>query len=97
VGERHFSVYIMASWTGTLYVGVTNDLKLRVLEHRAGTFPGFASRYGVRRLLYFEEYAEILDAIAREKQIKGWSRWKKVRLIESVNPPWRDLAKDWKS
>jgi putative endonuclease len=84
-------VYILGSRTGTLYVGVTNDLERRLWEHRNGSFPGFSSRYGVSRLLYFESTNDVFAAINREKQIKGWGRRKKIRLIETINPSWRDL------
>ncbi len=92
---RQFWVYIAASRTGTLYTGVTNDLHRRMAEHRSGRFPGFTEKYGVHRLLHFEETSDTLSAITREKQIKGWNRAKKVRLIESRNPGWKDLAGDW--
>jgi putative endonuclease len=75
-------------------VGVTNDLTRRVWEHRQKLVPGFTARYGITRLVYFEMTDSIEAAIAREKQIKGWLRAKKVALVESVNPAWRDLAED---
>ena len=85
-------VYILASrHRGTLYVGVTSDLGRRIGEHRSGLVEGFTKRYGVHRLVYAEEHADIRDAIQREKQIKGWRREWKVRLIEADNPEWRDL------
>ena len=93
--DYRFWVYILGSSTGTLYVGMTNDLERRLFEHREGIVSGFASRYRLTRLLYFEETADVFEAIAREKQIKGWSRRKKVQLLESVNPSWRDLSGDW--
>jgi len=86
-------VYIAGSLSGTLYIGVTNGLVRRIAEHREGLIPGFSSTYGVRRLLYFEQTTDISVAIAREKQIKGWRRSKKVALIESINPSWKDLSK----
>jgi len=92
---KQYYVYIMASWSRVLYVGVTNDLERRVLEHKNGLLPGFTSRYRVTRLAYFETHERVTDAIEREKQIKGWRREKKVALIESMNPTWRDLAEDW--
>jgi putative endonuclease len=64
-------------------------------EHKQGLIPGFTSRYRVTRLVYFEEYADIREAIAREKQLKGWSRSRKIRLVESRNPTWEDLAETW--
>ena len=78
-----------------LYVGVTNDLERRLFEHREKMVAGFTKRYNVTRLVYFEEYANIRDAIARERQIKGWRREKKVALIQATNPTWRDLSEDW--
>ena len=87
-----FYVYIMASRSRVLYVGVTNDLARRVNEHKQGLVPGFTTRYRVTRLVYFEEFADIWDAIAREKVIKGWVRSRKTRLIDSRNPTWKDLS-----
>jgi putative endonuclease len=85
-------VYILASGPGgTLYVGVTNNLIRRVFEHRNGMVPGFTKRYGVKRLVYFEEHATAPLAIQREKNIKHWRREWKIDLIVSVNPDWRDL------
>ncbi len=91
------SVYIMTNRKRTvLYTGVTSDLPTRVAEHRAKTDPGsFASRYNADRLVYFETTLDIESAIAREKQIKGWLRRRKIELIESVNREWNDLAADW--
>ena len=89
---REYYVYIMASRRRVLYVGVTNDLARRVGEHKQKKNAGFTARYNVNRLVYFEEYGDIREAIAREKQIKGWRRSKKVALIELLNPKWRDLA-----
>ena len=88
---RTYYVYIMASRSRVLYVGVTNNLARRVNEHKQG-LSGFTSRYRVTRLVYFEESKYILNSIAREKQIKGWSRSRKVELIEHRNPTWADLA-----
>ena len=92
---RTYFVYIVASRTCTIYIGVTNDLEPRVSEHKQMLVPGFTRRYGVTRLVYYEGYGEVKDAIAREKQIKGWRRARKVDLIESVNPRWRDLSEGW--
>ena len=84
--------YILASRRhGTLYIGVTNDLLRRVYEHRSGAIPGFTRTYKVHRLVWFEEYAWIADAIAREKQLKKWNRDWKLNLIEQSNPEWIDL------
>ena len=90
-----FYVYIMASRSRVLYVGVTNDLARRTNEHKRGLVAGFTSRYRITRLVYFEEFVDILDAIAREKEIKGWVRTRKTRLIDSSNPTWEDLADQW--
>ena len=92
---RTFWVYIMSSRSRVLYTGVTNDLGRRVNEHRQGLIAGFTHRYRITRLVHFEAYADIRDAIAREKQIKGWLRSRKVKLIEEGNPTWDDLAKGW--
>ena len=89
---RRFYIYIMASRSRVLYVGVTNDLVRRVTEHKEGRIPGFTSTYRVKRLVHFEEFADIRDAIAREKAIKGWKRSRKITLIESRNRTWEDLA-----
>ena len=88
-------VYIAGSSSGTLYVGVTSDLVKRMWEHREELFPGFTSRYGVKRLLYFEQTDDVWAAIAREKQIKGWRRSKKEALVRTLNPGWRDLSRSW--
>ena len=92
---RQYSVYIMTNRSRTLYTGVTNDLERRVYEHRQKVGSRFTSKYNITRLAYYENYSDIRDAIAREKQIKGWRRAKKIALIESVNPQWRDLSADW--
>lgn len=85
-------VYIMASRGGTLYVGVTHDLKRRAWEHKNGVFLGFTSKFRVNRLVYFEVFEDGAAASSREKQIKGFRRQKKLDLINSVNPRWDDLA-----
>ena len=78
-----------------LYTGVTNNLDCRVLEHKKKEIDGFTKKYNINRLVYFEAFGDIRYAIAREKQIKGWLRAKKVALIESVNPGWKDLSPEW--
>ena len=88
-------VYILASRTQRLYVGVTNDLIRRVCEHKNGTIAGFTRRYGIDRLVYFESFNEPIQAIAREKQIKDYARVKKLAMISSANPEWNDLAELW--
>jgi len=88
-----YFVYMLASRrNGTLYVGVTNHLARRVQEHKAKAVPGFTKRYGVDLLVWFETYGDINEAIAREKQVKGWNRAWKIRLIEQKNSGWNDLA-----
>jgi putative endonuclease len=88
-------VYVLASRrNGTLYVGVTNDVRRRVWEHRTGVADGFTKRYGVHRLVYAEFHASIVEAIAREKQLKKWRRAWKLALIEEANPEWGDLYDD---
>jgi putative endonuclease len=89
--EHHYYVYILSSRSRQLYVGVTNDLLRRVEEHRTGEQDGFTAKYKIHRLVYFEKFQYIGNAIAREKQIKGWLRAKKVALIEEGNPAWEDL------
>jgi putative endonuclease len=89
-------VYIVANrCNGTLYTGVTNDLERRVWEHKNKASSGFTAKYGLNRLVYFEEFGDIAEAIAREKQIKAGSRVKKLALIERENPAWADLSADW--
>jgi putative endonuclease len=85
----------MGSTTGTLYIGLTGNLHKRVFEHKFHLREGFTDKYEVERLLYWESYDEVHKAIGREKQLKGWSRAKKIALIEKSNPHWLDLAKDW--
>jgi len=86
---------MLASKTRRLYVGMTNDLHRRVLQHRMKAVDGFTSRYNIERLVWYESTDQVLDALAREKQIKGWRRENKVELIEEDNPGWTDLARDW--
>jgi putative endonuclease len=90
--EYRFYVYIVASLSGTLYVGMSRDLDRRITEHKLGEIEGFTKKYGVNRLVYFERFQYVRNAIAREKQIKSWRREKKVALIEEMNPSWKDLA-----
>jgi putative endonuclease len=94
--HRIFYVYIMSSASGVLYIGVTNDLERRVNEHREGLSKGFTKRYRVRLLVYFEEYDRPGDAITREKQIKGWTRARKLNLVHSTNLPMEDLSACWR-
>ena len=90
-----YYVYIMASRSRVLYIGVTRDLERRMREHRAPEIGGFSREYYTRKLVYWEQYAEVEEAIAREKQLKRWRREKKVGLVEGANSSWRDLARDW--
>ena len=90
--EKIFWVYILASKIGgTLYIGVTNDLVRGVFEHRSEVVRGFTKRYGIHRLVYFEQFSDIESAIRRERRLKKWNRAWKVRLIEEANPNWDDL------
>jgi putative endonuclease len=93
-GTSYF-VYIVASPSRTTYIGITNDLVRRVHEHQMKEIPGFTATYHVNRLVWFEEFADPATAISREKQLKGWRREKKIRLIESMNPYWNDLSLAW--
>ena len=90
-----YFVYILSSSRGTLYTGVTNDLYSRVLTHKNKGLPGFTSKYDVDRLIYYEIFGDIDQAIMREKEIKGWRRNKKLALIRTINPEFSDLASDW--
>lgn len=91
---RTFYIYIMASRSRVLYVGITNDLARRVSEHKEGRISGFTSKYRVTRLVHFEEFGDVRKAIAREKQLKDWRRSRKVQLVEERNPTWADLAEN---
>ena len=94
---KHFYVYIMTNRprSHTLYTGITGNLPRRVFEHKHKFIPGFTSRYNLTRLVYCERFAYPDNAIMREKEIKAWRRSKKIRLIESMNPRWYDLASGW--
>ncbi len=93
--DKSYYVYIVASKGRVLYVGVTGFLYSRVLQHKSGEFEGFTKRYNVIRLVYYESFKYVNNAIARETEIKKWNRAKKVALIERVNPTWEDLAAEW--
>lgn len=90
-----FTVYILASFSRRLYIGVTGDLIRRLQEHRTALFPSFTTRYRINRLVYFEETPDARSAIERETEMRQWSREKKIQLIESTNAGWLDLAQDW--
>jgi putative endonuclease len=92
---KTYYVYLMTNHSGTLYTGLTNDLEQRVYEHKHDLVPGFASKYKVTKLVYYEEGHNLDAALAREKQIKDWLRAKKIALIESKNPEWKDLSLGW--
>lgn len=92
--RREYFVYILTNRSHTLYVGVTNNLEHRVFQHKQKLVPGFTSKYNVDRLVYYESTSDVFAAIAREKEIKGWVRAKKLALITEFNPTWRDLAAD---
>ena len=92
---KEYYVYIMTNRSRTLYTGVTSDLMKRVHQHKQKRVPGFTSKYNIQYLVYYESTSSIYAAIEREKQIKGWIRAKKIALIESRNPEWKDLSEDW--
>lgn len=92
---RTYYVYILASKTRRIYIGMTSDLERRLYEHRHGIRSVFASGYNMVRLVYVEDYTQVNDAIARERQLKNWRREKKIALIESQNPGWNDRAKEF--
>jgi putative endonuclease len=93
--EWHFWVYIVASKSRRIYTGMTNDIGRRIREHKAGEIEGFTQRYKINRLVYYERFRLVGNAINREKQIKGLDREKRVALIESMNPTWEDLSLEW--
>ena len=92
---NEYCVYIMTNSTRRMYTGITNDLQRRVYEHKNKLVPGFTTRYNLTWLVYYETTSDINVAITGEEQIKGWLRSKKLALLESVNPEWRDLSTDW--
>jgi putative endonuclease len=94
--SNQYYVYVLASnKSGTLYIGITNDLKRRVGEHKEGLIEGFTKKYNIRKLVYFEIYNDINEAMLREKRLKKWNRSWKIRLIEEMNPKWNDLYTDF--
>jgi putative endonuclease len=92
---KQYWIYIVASFSRRTYVGFTSELERRVWQHENGTYDGHTKKYRKNRLVYFEEYQWANDAIAREKQIKGWDKRKKNTLVESMNPDWADLSEGW--
>jgi putative endonuclease len=96
VRKHRYAVYILASRSHNFYVGVSNDVERRVRQHKEHIFEdGFTARYNIDRLVWYQTFGDIRDAITREKQIKRWRREKKIKLIESLNPTWQDLSEDW--
>jgi len=93
--EKRYYVYIMASRSLTLYTGVTGDIYHRALQHKAGEIEGFTKKYHIDRLVYYETFKYVNNAIAREKQIKAWTRAKRLALIKTMNPAWQNLAEGW--
>ena len=92
--EYNFYVYIMASSSGTLYIGMTNNLLRRAYEHKEGKIKGFSKKYSCSKLVYYEHYKYVYNALEREKEIKKWRREKKQNLIETLNPHWKDLYEE---
>ena len=91
-----YYTYILTNWSNTvMYIGVTNDLQRRLYEHSYGIEDSFTPRYNVNKLVYYEYAEDVKAAIAREKQLKGWTRARKNALVETLNPDWRDLSDDW--
>jgi putative endonuclease len=93
--EKRYCVYVMASKSRVLYSGVTGFLMARVLQHKSGEYEGFTSKYCINRLVYYEVFRYVNNAIARETEVKKWRREKKLALVEVKNPTWEDLAADW--
>jgi putative endonuclease len=93
--QYHFYVYIMASRSHDLYIGFTNNVFRRVAEHRTAPIDTYTVRYNINRLVYYEHFTYVLNAIAREKELKDWTREKKLELIQATNPTWQDLANSW--
>jgi len=95
MNQYQYYVYIIASGSGTLYIGVTNNLVRRLSEHKQGLIEGFSKKYGCNKLIYYEDFKNINDAIAREKYLKGKTRKFKEDLIKTINPHWNDLSFEW--
>jgi putative endonuclease len=92
---KSYYVYILTNRSKTLYTGFTSNLEQRIWQHKNHVFGGFTDRYDIDTLVYYETYSTVQRAIAREKEIKGWTRARKMQLIVSENPGWRDLSEDW--
>ena len=94
--QKNYYVYLLSNWNDkVLYIGVTNNLERRIVEHRQKLVPGFTEKYNVNKLVYFEQTNDVISAISREKQLKKWRREKKNALVNSVNPTWKDLSAEW--
>ena len=94
--ERTYYVYLLTNWNNkVIYVGMTNDLERRIFEHKEKSVKGFTEKYNIGKLVYYEQTSEVDSAIAREKEIKKWRREKKDKLVETMNPAWRDLSDDF--
>ena len=89
--NTYYVYFLTSSNNSALYIGVTNDLKRRIEEHRSGLIPGYTQKYNCHKLVYFEEYSDVNEAISREKQLKKWSRSKKNDLVNKINPEWKEL------
>ena len=95
VFTKSYYVYLLTNWKNkVIYIGVTNDLNRRLYEHKNKLVPGFTSKYNLNKLVYFEETQDVTAAIAREKEIKKWRREKKNKLVNQLNPSWRDLSEE---
>ena len=90
-----YYVYILASQTRVLYIGMTSAIEHRVFQHKTHAFAGFTAKYNVTSLVYFERHGDVMTAIRREKEMKAWRREEKIQLIESTNPKWKDLSYGW--
>jgi len=95
MAHRSYYTYIVASPSRTLYIGVSSDLETRIHQHKSKEYKGFSATYGCNRLVMFETYATPEAAINREKQLKGWTRARKIALVEATNPTWIDLSENW--
>ena len=94
--QHNYYVYILTNWNHkVMYVGMTNDLERRLYEHKNKLIEGFTKRYNINTLVYYEHTTDVFEAIAREKEIKKWRREKKNKLVEEMNPDWKDLSKEW--
>ena len=93
--KNEYYIYIVGSSSGTLYIGVTSDIQRRMFEHKKGLYAGFTKKYKCNKLLYYEFFNDIEEAIRREKVTKGWKRFKKENLIKINNPGWKDLSESW--